>query len=131
VKEFLEKYNGGRLPQRQVVENVLRSMSVDFEHTGRAYDLLVAGLRDLGYLKEMNGNLFVQRPASAPPAAASVGTMDESDQEISEPDPTNTVQQEPVTPPPAPPGERWSADPGESRGYDARVWGRGSDLYGR
>jgi hypothetical protein len=81
-KEFLAKYNGGRLPARNVVENVLRGMGVAFENAPRVYDLLHQGLEELGYLKDINGNKFVQRPPGA--TAAQTPDFDGDDGDLAE-----------------------------------------------
>lgn len=63
IREFITKYNGNKLPaQKEVALNVLHSMGVPREATSRTYDLLVDGLRNYGYLKEINGSHFLQRP---------------------------------------------------------------------
>jgi len=63
TKEFLAKYNNGKLPSETVLKNVLNGMGVPFEITDRAHKLLVSGLREQGYIRSMNDAEFVQRPA--------------------------------------------------------------------
>ena len=62
IREFIQKYDGNKLPQKNIVQNVLNNMKVPFEATERAYDLLIAGLNELGYIKLINNASFVQRP---------------------------------------------------------------------
>ncbi len=67
TKEFLAKYNNGKLPSETVLKNVLHGMGVPFEITDRVHQLLVSGLREQGYIKSMNGAEFIQRPSGSDP----------------------------------------------------------------
>jgi hypothetical protein len=85
IKEFIAKYNGTKLPaSAQVAKNVLHGMGVPLEATDRAYELLVDGLKEYGYLRDVNGSSFVQRPQGSfvPVSPASTETAeDETDDE--------------------------------------------------
>ena len=88
IREFVVKYNGGKLPaSKQIGQNVLHNMGVPYEATERAYDLLLTGLRELGYTREMNGSLFVQRPQKGQVLPKSTGyeeTEEQSDMGFSD-----------------------------------------------
>lgn len=76
IREFVAKYNGGRLPKPEIARNVLHGMGVPLPATQRVYDLIASGLRELGYLRDVNDVSFVQRPTVAPPAFEEAGSLD-------------------------------------------------------
>lgn len=88
VKEFVAKYDGKKLPTSdEVVKNVLHGMGVPFDATERVHALLRDGLQTHGYLRDVNGNQFVQRPkGSAVPLAAMADDEHEDDELLEEAD---------------------------------------------
>jgi hypothetical protein len=62
VHEFLEKYDGSRVPSVTVGRNVLEQMGVAAEATARVFELIVSGAEELGMLAEINGHRLVNLP---------------------------------------------------------------------
>lgn len=91
INEFVAKYNGGRLPKSEIARNVLHGMGVPLPATQRVYDLITSGLRDLGYLREVNDASFVQRPTTPRSAPADAAGLN-----LTEPDPAQEETLEPV-----------------------------------
>jgi Predicted nucleotide-binding protein containing TIR-like domain len=81
IKAFVAKYQGSKLPaSTQVAKNVLHGLGVPLDRTDRTYELLVDGLKTYGYLRDVNGSLFVQRPqGTTAPAHSSPPSPDEAD----------------------------------------------------
>ncbi len=59
VREFLSKYDGSKVPQPNIAKNVLEEMEVPADSIERTFDLIVQGARDLGLLREVKGNDYV------------------------------------------------------------------------
>jgi len=51
VREFLEKYDGSRVPSRTIALNVLADMGVPNDATERAFDMIVDNARFVGFLR--------------------------------------------------------------------------------
>jgi predicted nucleotide-binding protein len=105
IREFIDRYDGQRLPDKQIVRNVLQQMGVPFDQTDRAYEMLTTGMADLGYIKEAGGARFVQRPkrGSAMPIEAATVAEPEMAVEI------NGAAPDVVTAPPQPANARPNA----------------------
>ena len=59
VREFLTKYNGSRLPTVQIAKNVLEDLDVPSDRTGATLDLIIESAQDVGFLREVKGNKYV------------------------------------------------------------------------
>jgi len=59
VSEFLTKYDGSRLPTAQIARNVLEELGVPTERTSDTLDLIVESAQDVGFLREVKGNNYV------------------------------------------------------------------------
>jgi hypothetical protein len=59
IREFLEKYNGSRLPATNIAKNVLGEMGVPADRTSATLELIVEGAREVGFLREVKGQTYV------------------------------------------------------------------------
>jgi predicted nucleotide-binding protein len=59
VREFLEKYDGSKVPSRAIAMNVLEEMNVPGEVTERALDMILENARVAGFLQDINGQEYV------------------------------------------------------------------------
>ena len=87
---FLTKYDGAKLPRRDIAENVLQEMGVPKDAVKRTYELIVSNASSLGLLTEINGASYVnlqggkqvpvevmdQSAAEKPPQTATDGRTD-------------------------------------------------------
>jgi hypothetical protein len=83
VREFLEKYDGSKLPSEQIGQNVLERMEVPPEATQRTFRLIVAGAESLGLLNEIGGEKFVNLKAALP-AQTAVADPDPVQEDVDE-----------------------------------------------
>jgi predicted nucleotide-binding protein len=105
VGEFLRRYNSSKLPAPKIGRNVLETMGVPADATERTFDLVVGSARELGLVRDIKGDEFVQLDTSIAIPATEQPPEDESDDETSytaeEADQTPTLDAADV-PPPAP-----------------------------
>lgn len=59
IREFLEKYNGSRLPATNIARNVLVEMGVPADRTAATLELITDGAREVGFLREVKGQTYV------------------------------------------------------------------------
>lgn len=59
IREFLEKYNGSRLPATNIAKNVLGEMGVPADRTSATLELIIEGAREVGFLREVKGQTYV------------------------------------------------------------------------
>jgi len=59
VREFLQKYDGSKVPSRPIALNVLEEMDVPGEVTERALDMILENARVAGFLQDINGQEYV------------------------------------------------------------------------
>jgi hypothetical protein len=62
VQEFLKKYDGSKMPRREIGEigkNILERMGVTAAATERTLDLIMDGANELGLLTEIKGDTYV------------------------------------------------------------------------
>lgn len=59
IKEFLTKYNDSKLPTEQIALNVIEEMGVPRDRAKTTLDLILESAREVGFLREVKGNLYV------------------------------------------------------------------------
>jgi hypothetical protein len=59
TREFLEKYDGSRVPNRPIAMNVLESMGVPADKTERALDMILANARTAEFIEVVKGSEYV------------------------------------------------------------------------
>jgi hypothetical protein len=59
LREFLQKYDGAKLPREDVALKVLEALHVPSDALKRAFDLVNDAARYAGFLKEINGVKYV------------------------------------------------------------------------
>lgn len=70
TREFLEKYDGSRVPNRPIAMNVLESMGVPADKTERALDMILANARTAEFIEVVKGAEYVslqKAPSRRPP----------------------------------------------------------------
>jgi predicted nucleotide-binding protein len=60
IREFLERYDGSKLPSQHIGENVLETLGVPADSTGSTLDLILDGANRLGLVREIGSGKFVQ-----------------------------------------------------------------------
>ncbi len=68
LREFLTKYNDSRIPTDQIARNVLEEMGVAPEATARTLELILQGANDVGFLRDVKGQKYVDLEGAVPPA---------------------------------------------------------------
>jgi len=90
VREFLEKYDGSKLPRRDIGRNVLERMGVPASATDRTLDLITESANNLRLLREIKGDNYVNLRGVQSPKADSdllyveAGDDDEEEEETAE-----------------------------------------------
>jgi hypothetical protein len=59
VKEFLNRYNDSKLPTELIALNVIEEMGVPRDRAKTTLDLILESAREVGFLREVKGNLYV------------------------------------------------------------------------
>lgn len=59
IRDFLTRYNDSRLPTESIAKNVLEELEVPSDRTSDVFALIVEGARDLGLLREVKGQQYV------------------------------------------------------------------------
>ncbi len=59
VFEFLTKYNGSRIPPDHIAQNVLEELGVPSDRTASTLDLIRESAGDVGFLRELKGQTYV------------------------------------------------------------------------
>jgi hypothetical protein len=67
VREFLEKYDGSRLPRDNIGRNVLEQMGVAASATERTLNLIIESAHELGLLTDIKGERYVNLKAVPKP----------------------------------------------------------------
>ncbi len=67
VREFLEKYDGSKLPRDNIGKNVLEQMGVTAAATDRTLGLIIDSADELGLLTEIKGDRYVNLKAVPKP----------------------------------------------------------------
>jgi hypothetical protein len=85
VREFLEKYDGSKLPRPTIGKNVLEQMGVTSTATQRTLELIIESANELGLLTEINGERYVNLKAvPKPPKDAEADLLYDEDAENDE-----------------------------------------------
>lgn len=82
IREFLTKYDGSKLPSETIAQNVLESMGVAGDHTGRTLKVILQGAEALGLITEINSKAYVNLQGALPPQAhddEGLGELDEDE----------------------------------------------------
>jgi hypothetical protein len=111
VRDFLTRYNGSRVPTEQIARNVLEEMNGPAAKTGDVLALIVDGARELGLLREVKGQIYVDLESTdlavpSPPItdkrARGEGSDDDTDQnDEGQPTPLHTAPVKPLVAQPA------------------------------
>lgn len=72
IREFLTRYNGSRLPTDQIARNVLEEMGVPPNKTEEVLELMLEGAKELGFLREVKGQHYVDMETSESPTAHNI-----------------------------------------------------------
>ena len=59
IRDFLTRYDDSRLPAEPIAKNVLEELKVPADRAADVFTLIVEGARDLGLLRELKGQLYV------------------------------------------------------------------------
>lgn len=107
IRDFLTRYNESRLPTPQIGQNVLAELGVPTDRAKSVFDLIVEGARELGLLREVKGQMYVDLAMDGPLPDKVVGEANivEEDDTVHA---TGTVK-------PAPDGLREEAEPARRR----------------
>lgn len=78
VREFLEKYDGARVPSRAIALNVIEELGVPADSCERAFDMILDNARIGGFLQEINDQQYVnlQQVVEPNPDSASDAAQD-------------------------------------------------------
>jgi len=68
VGEFLERYDGSKLPKDTIGKNVLEQMGVTVNATERTFELIVSSANELGLLTEIKSERYVNLKAVPKPS---------------------------------------------------------------
>lgn len=71
VREFLTKYNNSRLPSEVIAKNVLEEIGVPKDRTDQTLELILEGARDVGFLREVKGQTYVDLESTPAPTTTS------------------------------------------------------------
>jgi hypothetical protein len=67
MREFLERYDGSKLPNNTIALNVLVEMGVPNKAAARAYNLIVENAEFVGFLEEVSGSKYINMAATISP----------------------------------------------------------------
>lgn len=59
IREFLQRYDGSKMPREDVAMNVLTSMGVPPDAVKRSHELIVEAAKAVKFFKDINGTLYV------------------------------------------------------------------------
>lgn len=73
IGEFLAKYDGSQLPKVNIAKNVLEKMGVPESRCDDVHDMILTEATDLGLIRELKGNRYVQlKGVKSAPAAKTI-----------------------------------------------------------
>jgi hypothetical protein len=81
VRDFLTRYNESRLPTETIGRNVLEESGVPADRTQQVFQFIVDSARDAGFLRDVNGQKYIDLESVAMPAATT-NDGDEADEEL-------------------------------------------------
>lgn len=70
IKEFLTKYNNSKVPSDKIARNVLEEMGVPVDATERTFGLILKSAKEVGFLRELKGSVYVDLDSVAAPSNA-------------------------------------------------------------
>ncbi|MGV1035066.1 MAG: TIR domain-containing protein [Microbacteriaceae bacterium] len=71
VRQFLQKYDGSKIPTRSIALNVLEEMGVPGDVTSRALDMVLENAKTAGFVQQINGQEYVNLDGAVPDTFAS------------------------------------------------------------
>ena len=123
LREFLTRYNGSKVPAKQIARNVLEEMGVPADRTEAVFDLLVQSADAVGFLLQVKDQTYIDLgravatidPAIAPPAPNGPSAPADETTEDLEPERGPSVAAPPVQPPAGRAGSRVFITHGSNR----------------
>lgn len=91
ISDFLTRYNNHKLPPDKIAHNVFEEMGVPRDKAARTLSIILENAREVGFIREIKGQLYVDLDTSAPTATTK---NDEETQEISSDEVPETVSHE-------------------------------------
>lgn len=79
IREFLTKYNNARLPGEKIARNVLEDLGVPADSTEQTLHLILRGAREVGLLREVKGNTYVDIDGVSLSTASSIAKTTRDD----------------------------------------------------
>src|SRR5206468_74235 len=74
IREFLQKYNGAKMPREDVALKILEGLGVPHDALKRAFELITEAAKTADFFKEINGVQYIdleQTPVGPAPTAES------------------------------------------------------------
>ncbi|MBF4614711.1 TIR domain-containing protein [Curtobacterium sp. VKM Ac-1376] len=68
VREFLQRYDGSRVPSRPIAENVVEELGVPSDSVGRVLDLILVNAEAVGFLQDIAGQQYIDLNGSPAPS---------------------------------------------------------------
>lgn len=65
IRDFMEKYNGSKLPSSSIARNVLNDIGVPLDRCADVYKLIQSGAEDLGMLQLVKNDYYVDMDAQS------------------------------------------------------------------
>lgn len=85
VRQFLEKYDGSKVPSRSIATNVLEDeMSVPPDVSERALDMILENARAAGFLESISGQDYVNLQSTTPSSAGDASEQQDQDSDDAE-----------------------------------------------
>jgi hypothetical protein len=78
VRDFLSRYDGSRVPSEAIGRNVLEDLNVPQERTQQVFGFIVEGAREVGFLRDVKGQLYVDL-SGTPTGAEDAPPIDSAD----------------------------------------------------
>jgi predicted nucleotide-binding protein len=91
IGRFFRQYDGSKFPQDRIAANVLEELGVPASATGRGLELIKGAAKELGLLRTINAQVFVDLQGSADVAGDAIGAADGIESML-EPEPTPTEE---------------------------------------
>jgi len=126
IREFLQKYDGSKMPREDIALNVLGGLGVPAEARKRAYDLIIDASKTVKFFKEINGVSYVDLKHTPTPPPTSV---EDAEERLGEPEVQAAVVPQTALRVVMPPTDNSQTDPRVSRVFVTH--GRNRNLIPR